>query len=145
MVVSFLLRLRQLFRQPVSRRRFLKVGQYAGLFSLCLLIAVGCRSGDNAATPAGSAGSPSARVSIGTTLSARTLDPADSYEIFPGILLYNMGDRLYTYAPGTTDLVPQLATELPTVSEDGLTYTIPLRDDVTLHDGTPFTADVMAF
>ena len=56
-----------------------------------------------------------------------------------------MGDRLYTYAPGSTELVPQLATEMPTVSEDGLTYTIPLRDDVTLHDGTPFNAEVMAF
>ncbi len=85
------------------------------------------------------------RVAIGTTLSADTLDPADAYETFPGILLYNLGDRLYTYAPGTTNLTPQLATELPTISEDGLTYTIPLRDDVTLHDGTPFNAEVMAF
>jgi len=82
---------------------------------------------------------------MGTTLKARTLDPADAYEIFPGILLYNMGDRLYTYEPGTTNLVPQLATELPTVSEDNLTYTIPLRDGVTFHDGTPFTAEAMAF
>lgn len=82
---------------------------------------------------------------MGTTLKAETLDPADAYEIFPGILLYNMGDRLYTYAPGTTDLVPQLATEMPTISDDGLTYTIPLREDVTFHDGTPFNAEAMAF
>ena len=82
---------------------------------------------------------------MGTTLSARTLDPADAYEIFPGILLYNLGDRLYAYEPGTTDLAPQLAAELPTISPDGLTYTIPLRQDVALHDGTPFTAEVMAF
>ncbi|MEL6605413.1 MAG: ABC transporter substrate-binding protein [Cyanobacteria bacterium J06614_10] len=148
MVVSLLLRLRQLRRQAISRRRFLKVGQYLGLFSLCLVLAVACRggggpeaAGDNLAAGIGA----SDRVSIGTTLSARTLDPADAYEIFPGILLYNMGDRLYTYAPGTTDLVPQLATDMPTVSEDGLSYSIPLRDDVTLHDGTPFTAEVMAF
>jgi len=82
---------------------------------------------------------------MGTTLTARTLDPADAYETFPGILLYNLGDRLYTYEPGTTNLVPQLATAMPTISDDGLTYTIPLRDDVTLHDGTPFNAEVMAF
>ncbi len=142
MVVSSLLRWRQLFTQSVTRRRFLKIGQYAGLFSLCFLLAVGCRNGSDTTVPLGDV---SDRVSIGTTLNARTLDPADSYEIFPGILLYNMGDRLYTYAPGTTDLTPQLATDMPTVSEDGLTYTIPLRDDVTLHDGTPFTAEVMAF
>ncbi len=142
MVVSFFFRLRQLFCQTTTRRRFFRIGQYAGLFSLCFLLAVGCRNGGSAIDDTVGAGD---RVSVGTTLSARTLDPADSYEIFPGILLYNMGDRLYTYSPGTTDLVPQLATDLPRISDDGLTYTISLRDDVTLHDGTPFTAEVMAF
>lgn len=82
---------------------------------------------------------------MGTTQKVRTLDPADSYEIFPGILLYNMGDRLYSYTPGTTDLVPQLATELPSISDDGLTYTMPLRQGVTFHDGSEFNAEVMAF
>ncbi|MGB7084159.1 MAG: ABC transporter substrate-binding protein, partial [Phormidesmis sp.] len=136
------------FQRPLFRRRLLKVGQYLGLFSLCLLLAVSCGGGSNPAADAPAGSEPAGtgdRVSIGTTLSARTLDPADAYEIFPGILLYNMGDRLYTYAPGTTDLVPQLATDMPTVSGDGLTYTIPLRDDVTLHDGTAFDAQVMAF
>ncbi|MEO1590778.1 MAG: ABC transporter substrate-binding protein [Cyanobacteria bacterium J06632_22] len=125
--------------------------QFTGLFSLVLLLAVGCggggqdaadTSGDTTTTAASPAGG---RVAVGTTLTARTLDPADSYETFPGILLYNMGDRLYTYAPGTTDIEPQLATELPTISDDQLTYTIPLREGVTLHDGTPFNAEVMAF
>ena len=145
MIVSFLFRLRQLGGRSVrtiGRRQFLKLGRFAGLFSLCLVLAVSCGGGSNTVDESVGAGD---RVAIGTTLNARTLDPADAYEIFPGILLYNMGDRLYTYAPGTTDLVPQLATELPTVSDDGLTYTIPLRDDVTLHDGTPFNAEVMAF
>lgn len=82
---------------------------------------------------------------MGTTQKVRTLDPADSYEIFPGILLYNMGDRLYTYAPGTTELEPQLATEIPTISDDSLTYTIPLREGVTFHDGSEFNAEVMAY
>ena len=138
-------------RQKISPRigqRLGRIGVYGGLFSLVLVLAVSC-GGDNTAAvdSAATAGAKSTgdRVSIGTTLSARTLDPADAYEIFPGILLYNLGDRLYTYAPGTTDLVPQLATAMPTVSEDGLTYTIPLRDDVTLHDGTKFDAEVMAF
>ena len=131
-------------------KRLLKGCQYMSLFSLCLILAVSCRSGDAGAPAGGEAagGAPvgsSNRISMGTTLSADTLDPADAYATFPGILLYNLGDRLYTYTPGTTDLVPQLATKLPTISEDGLTYTIPLRDDVTLHDGTPFNAEVMAF
>ncbi|EDX87753.1 hypothetical protein S7335_5463 [Synechococcus sp. PCC 7335] len=130
------------FNRAHSRRWFFRTGRYVGLFSLCLMLVVGCGGDVQSPDQARAVGD---RISMGTTLSARTLDPADAYEIFPGILLYNMGDRLYTYSPGTTDLVPQLATELPTVSDDGLTYTIPLRDDVTLHDGTPFTAEVMAF
>lgn len=82
---------------------------------------------------------------MGTTLEARTLDPADAYEIFPGILLSNLGDRLYTYKPGTTELTPQLATAMPTVSDDGLTYTIPMREGVKFHDGEPLNAEAMAF
>ncbi|MEM1281785.1 MAG: ABC transporter substrate-binding protein, partial [Cyanobacteria bacterium P01_H01_bin.152] len=130
----------------LGRRGWLKplrsLGYYVGLFSLCLVFTVACGGGgDEPGTTAASDG----RVAVGTTLGARTLDPADAYEIFPGILLYNLGDRLYTYAPGTTTLEPQLATEMPTVSEDSLTYTIPLRDGVTLHDGSVFNAEVMAF
>jgi peptide/nickel transport system substrate-binding protein len=34
---------------------------------------------------------------------------------------------------------------MPKVSEDGLTYTIPLRRGVIFHDGTPFNAEAMVF
>lgn len=80
---------------------------------------------------------------IGTTARLRTLDPADAYENLAGLLLFNLGDRLYTYKG--KDLIPQLATALPEVSEDGLTYRIPLRRGVYFHDGTPFNAAAMAF
>ncbi|MBD2091306.1 peptide ABC transporter substrate-binding protein [Microcoleus sp. FACHB-1515] len=126
--------------RSLSRRRFL---QFVTLFTVCFALIVGCARPQSQA-PAGSAAN-SDRVTMGTTLKARTVDPADAYEIFPGILLYNMGDRLYTYKPGTTELQPQLATELPQISSDGLTYTIPLRTEVTFHDGTPFTAEAMKF
>ena len=83
--------------------------KFAGLFSLCLALVVGC-AGNDQQTPdpqaVASAETSNGRISMGTTLTARTLDPADSYEIFPGILLNNLGDKLYTYEPGTTVLVP---------------------------------------
>jgi peptide/nickel transport system substrate-binding protein len=132
----------------LPRRQWRSLTKFVGLFSLCLALVVGCAGNDQQASDpqaAAPAESSNGRITMGTTLSARTLDPADAYEIFPGILLNNLGDRLYTYEPGTTVLVPQLATAMPTVSDDGLTYTIPLREDVTLHDGTPFNAEVMAF
>jgi peptide/nickel transport system substrate-binding protein len=48
------------------------------------------------------------------------------------------------------DFVPSLATEVPTqenglVSEDGLTYTFPIREGVVFHDGTDLTADDVKF
>ncbi len=124
-----------------------RVLRLVGLFSLCLLLTVSCGGGQSTSTgnaPATGA-TGDGRVTIGTTLEARTLDPADAYEVFPGILLQNLGDRLYTYQPGTTQLVPQLATALPEVSEDGLTYTIPLRADVKFHDGEPLNAEAVVF
>lgn len=135
------LRVRTFWRQRSWRR----VIQFVGLFGLCLGVALGCGGNTPPAADSPTSSGGNGRITLGTTLTARTLDPADAYETFPGILLYNLGDRLYTYTPGTTELVPQLATEMPTVSGDGLTYTIPLRQGVTLHDGTPFTAEVMAF
>jgi peptide/nickel transport system substrate-binding protein len=47
-------------------------------------------------------------------------------------------------------IVPNLATEVPSqanggISEDGLNWRIRLRDDVTWHDGTPFTAEDVKF
>jgi peptide/nickel transport system substrate-binding protein len=85
------------------------------------------------------------RVTVGTTLIPRTLDPADNYELAGILVTYNLSDTLYTYELGTTQLKPQLATALPKVSEDGLTYTISLRRGVIFHDGTPFNAQAMAF
>ena len=76
-----------------------------------------------------------------------TLDPA---EVEPGeggeSIIFHVYERLLTVGAGSSDLVPQLATEVPSlenglISEDGLTYTFPLREGVTFHDGSPFTAD----
>lgn len=38
-------------------------------------------------------------------------------------------------------IIPGVATELPTISEDGLTYTVPLRKEATWSNGTPVTAN----
>lgn len=49
-------------------------------------------------------------------------------------------DRLVELDPDTLEPVPRLA-ESWDISEDGLTYTFYLREDVTWHDGEPFTAE----
>ncbi len=118
----------------------LKWLKFIGLFSICYFLVVSCGQPQQANRTA----DPD-RITIGTTEKLRTIDPADAYEIASGNLLYNMGDRLYTYKTGTTEIIPQLATELPKISPDGKTYTIPIRQGVKFHDGTAFNAEAMAF
>jgi peptide/nickel transport system substrate-binding protein len=53
-------------------------------------------------------------------------------------------ETLYTY-DAQWKSVPLLAAGMPTISDDGLTYRIPLREGVTFHDGSDFDAkDVTA-
>ncbi|MCA1904385.1 MAG: ABC transporter substrate-binding protein [Cyanobacteria bacterium KgW148] len=88
---------------------------------------------------------PPDRIVIGTTSQIRTLDPADAYEFWAGNILVHLTDRLYTYRPGTTELMPQLARDFPQISEDGLVYRIPLRSGVKFQDGSSFDSGAMAF
>jgi peptide/nickel transport system substrate-binding protein len=48
-------------------------------------------------------------------------------------------EGLYGYEPGTTDLVPALATGCEP-NDDGTVWTCTLREDVTFHDGSTFEA-----
>lgn len=134
---------------PRTLPRFWRVfAQFFTLFSLCAALIVGCNPQTNQTTPnttATPSSTPSDRIIYGTTVRPRTLDPADSYEMAGIDMIYNLGDTLYTYTPGTTDLIPHLATAMPAISDDGLTYIIPLREGVEFHDGTPFNAEAMKF
>lgn len=128
-----------------SLRRSPSLIRFVGLALLCFFVVVGCQTPPNSNSVDNASPSNTGRITIGTTLKPRTLDPADSYELSGLNLIYNLSDRLYTYELGSTELQPQLATAMPTVSPDGLTYTIPLREGVTFHDGAPFNAEAMAF
>jgi peptide/nickel transport system substrate-binding protein len=75
---------------------------------------------------------------------AATLDPIHT-DIGEAVkVMTNIFDTLITYDEETTDLVPSLATEW-SHSEDGLTWTFKLRDDVLFHDGTKLDADAVVF
>lgn len=56
----------------------------------------------------------------------------------------NLYETLVTYAPGSTEIIPQLAHSWD-VSADGRQWTFHLRTDVTFHDGTPFNAGAVLF
>lgn len=53
-------------------------------------------------------------------------------------------EQLYDYDPATDSFYPQLASEMPDTS-DPLKVVIPLRDDVVFHDGSPMTAEDVAY
>lgn len=68
-----------------------------------------------------------------------TIDPAKANVNWEFTVTRNVYDRLVDFDladPAT--LLPALATEW---TQDGKTWTFTLRDGVTFHDGTPFTAD----
>nr|WP_204261493.1 ABC transporter substrate-binding protein [Blastococcus saxobsidens] len=72
-----------------------------------------------------------------------SLDPQRSY--LPGVwnLMRLYARTLVTYASeqgSTGELVPDLATDLGTVSEDGLTWTFTLREGVRFETGQPITS-----
>ncbi|MEM1254415.1 MAG: ABC transporter substrate-binding protein [Cyanobacteria bacterium P01_H01_bin.21] len=68
-------------------------------------------------------------------------DVTDGNSLYVQLQIYNY---LIGNAPGSTDLVPELATEW-TASEDALTWTFTLREGVKFHDGTDFNAEAVVF
>ncbi len=74
-----------------------------------------------------------------------TLDPAESYSVPTHEVLTPVYETLLRYDPvDTSKLIPCLAKSWE-ISEDGLTYTFELRDDVTYTDGTKFNASCVIY
>ena len=68
------------------------------------------------------------------------LDPMISTADLVGTIMQHVYETLYTF-DGNWNVAPMLAESAPVVSKDGLTYTIPLRKGVKLHNGRDLNAD----
>lgn len=115
-----------------SRRRRL-LGVAAALTATALAI-TGCSAGGK-----GDGGDRTLYVlTADTTL---TFDPATNVN-FPTTWLGLVGRRLTTWSTdsGTLKVVPDLATDTGTPSEDGTVWTYTLKDDIFFEDGTPITS-----
>jgi peptide/nickel transport system substrate-binding protein len=78
---------------------------------------------------------------IGTTDTIASFDPADAYAVRDWEVIRNIDDGLLQWVPGSGDqLEPAMATAMPEISADGLTYTLTLRDGIKFGDGTDMTA-----
>ncbi len=129
------------FKQPVLGRR-----QFVGgaLATSALAALAGCTGGQS-----GTAGSGSAAVEAPTVgenymsfyLSEPAyIDPYNGQENQGMAVIHACFDSLLTWDYATNEPVPLAAAELPTVSEDGLTYTFKLREGATFHNGDPVDA-----
>jgi peptide/nickel transport system substrate-binding protein len=97
--------------------------------------------------PSTSEGKSGGTLVYGLTLSPSGIDPHVNASSELGIPLTSVYDTLIFRSPkaGTdadTPFVPGLA-ESWSISNDGLSYTFNLRQDVSFHDGTPFNAQAV--
>jgi ABC-type transport system substrate-binding protein len=111
--------------------RSLRSVRHLALLAAVGLIATACSGGTS---PSGS-GASDASPSQGGTLSMsfnsdfQHLDPALAYDTVALPVMLMLYDRLLGYDDGTK-LVPELAEAMPTVSDDGKSYTFKLRKGV---------------
>lgn len=134
----------------MSEIRFLRQRNLVALLALLALIAAACGSGSTATqtsdasegaggTEGAAAGDASTLVVGGTEVPSH-LDPAVVYELYASNILFNTTNRLVEAQPGTGEIGPGVAEEWE-ISDDGLTYTFTLREDVTFHDGSELTSE----
>ena len=68
-----------------------------------------------------------------------TLDPMVSTKDVVSTVTQHFYETLFTFN-GSWEVVPLLAAEMPEIADDGKTYTIPIREGVTFHDGSTMDA-----
>ena len=112
----------------------LKVALLACAVAAIAFVAAGCGGGggDGNTLVFGTASDP-------TALDAALISDGESIRV-----LYQMTEGLTALAPGTSEVIPSLATDW-TTSDDGLAWTFNLREGVTFHDGEPFNAEAVCF
>lgn len=135
----------------LPRRRVLRAA-VAAAAAVCTVVACspvsnsgGDTPGDNQSAGQDSFGTPAdpAAVKQGGTLDIAlsaepdALDPTLSRSLYSRYVFQAMCQKLYD-VDEKAQVVPQLATALPTTSGDGRTVTIPLRPGVRFADGTAF-------
>jgi peptide/nickel transport system substrate-binding protein len=124
-----------------AKQRFMILLALLAVAGLMLAACVAPPTADSTAQPANAeAAEPMAGgvLTIGLGSEPETLDPGDAVYVQEQFLLMNLFDSLLAMAPDGT-LHPGLASAWE-ANDDYSAFTFTLREDVTFHDGTPFTA-----
>lgn len=112
----------------------------AGAFASSLLIGGSALA---QSVPAGVDGDATIQAAIAYGLSG-AFDPLNASGAVTVAANWHVFESLVDLDPVTREPYAALAAEMP-VSEDGLTYTITLRDGAVFHNGDPVTADDVVF
>jgi len=104
------------------------------MLSICLVLVGGCGKDDDR--------QGSSDNIIHTALPAKIsgLDPAKMTDVYSNMIAGNMFETLYQYhyLKRPYEAIPLLAESMPIVSDDGLTYTIKIKQGVLFHDDKCF-------
>ncbi len=106
-----------------------------------LISACGGSSDDTSAATATATEEAGGAIVVAYQNDISTLDPAIGYDWQNWSIIKSLFDGLMDYEPGTTNLVPDLATDFPEISADGLEYTFTIHSGVKFHNGREMTAD----
>jgi peptide/nickel transport system substrate-binding protein len=128
-----------------SDKRWLR--RIVALLAVLALTAIAC--GEDTETDDGGGGAEEEVTADATMVFGTSADPVvlDGALVSDGESLRaidQMFEGLVTLEPGTTEVVPGLATDWE-VSDDGLEYTFNLEEGVKFHDGTDFNAEAVCF
>lgn len=106
-----------------------------------------CSNGDSGGSSDGGGGKTGGTLTIFTTGEEMSFDPATSQNL--AITTLGLTARRLTAwkttAGAPTELIPDLATDVGTASDDGQTWTFTLQDGLLFEDGTPITAATVKY
>ncbi len=84
------------------------------------------------------------KITIASSGKIESIDPARANTLKSLQLISSLGDTLYELNENGR-LIPKLALEMPSISNDKLKIVIKLRENIIFHDGTPFNSKAMKF
>jgi peptide/nickel transport system substrate-binding protein len=129
---------------------FLRLAVLAALACTLLTACIPVQHGTNPAHNTDTFGAPVGEAAVrsggnlvmGLSAEPDRLDPTTSSSLYTRYVMSAICEKLYDLnAAG--QIVPQLATALPTISPDGRTVTIPVRTGIEFADGTAFDANAV--
>ena len=130
-------------RPPLPRRGLLAAGPVV----LGLGVLAACSDGGSSSSSSDAGGQQGGDLTIFSTSEDMSFDPATSQSL--AITSLGLTARRLTAwktsADAPTELIPDLATDTGTPSDDGKTWTFTLQDGLQFEDGTPITAATVKY